>query len=375
MSLTFTAAVRANKPKRNVGVISGGSSYSLAIDKNGRAWGWGSNGYGDGRLGDNSTTAKCTPVSVAGAVKTFCQISAGSNNSLAIDKNGRAWGWGYNYYGQIGNNSTTSKLTPVSVLGAVKTFCQISAGDKHSLAIDKNGRAWAWGNNADGQLGDNGSTNHATPVSIVFAVTFCKISARARHSLAIEKNGRAWGWGYNYDGQLGNGNSGVDGGGAAPISVSGGVKTFCHISTGNTHSLAIDKNGRAWGWGSNYQGGVGDNSFTTRLTPVSVAGAVKTFCIISAGGTHSLAIDKNGRAWGWGNNGYGQLGDNSATQRLTPVSMLGAVKTFCQISAGESHSLAIDKNGRAWAWGYGADGQLGDNSTTFRLTPVQICNI
>ena len=322
MSLTFTAAVRANKPKRNVGVISGGTNYSLAIDKNGRAWGWGSNFQGS--LGDNSTTAKCTPVSVAGAVKTFCQISAGSNYSLAIDKNGRAWGWGYNYYGQIGNNSTTSKLTPVSVLGAVKTFCQISAGDKHSLAIDKNGRAWAWGNNADGQLGDNGSTNHATPVSIVFAVTFCKISARGRHSLAIDKNGRAWGWGNNYNGQLGNGNSGVDAGGAAPISVSGGVKTFC---------------------------------------------------IISAGDTHSLAIDKNGRAWGWGNNGYGQLGDNSATQRLTPVSMLGAVKTFCQISAGESHSLAIDKNGRAWAWGYGADGQLGDNSTTFRLTPVQICNI
>ena len=113
MSLTFTAAVRRNKPKRNVAFIDAGDSFGIALQKNGRAWGWGDNGYGG--LGDNSTTQRLTPVSVLGGVKTFCRISAGANHSLAIDKNGRAWGWGSNSAGQLGDNSITSRLTPVRV--------------------------------------------------------------------------------------------------------------------------------------------------------------------------------------------------------------------------------------------------------------------
>jgi alpha-tubulin suppressor-like RCC1 family protein len=349
--------------------ISAGQNHSLAIDKNGRAWGWGNNGYG--RLGDNTTVSKRTPVSVQGAVKTFCQISAGNSHSLAIDKNGRAWGWGSNFSGQLGDNTTTSKLTPVSVLGAVKTFCQISAGSagSHSLAIDKNGRAWGWGYNAFGQLGDNTTVSKRTPVSVQGAVkTFCQISAGASHSLAIDKNGRAWGWGYN-GGQLGD-NTTVSK--RTPVSVQGAVKTFCQISAGNSHSLAIDKNGRAWAWGFNTSGQLGDNSIVCKLTPVSVQGAVKTFCQIIAGNSWSLAIDKNGRAWGWGSNSNGWLGDNTTASKRTPVSVQGAVKTFCQISAGNFHSLAIDKNGRAWGWGYNLVGMIGDNSTTQRNTPVSV---
>ena len=348
--------------------ISAGGAHSLAMDKNGRAWAWGSNS--NGQLGDNSITSRLTPVSVQGGVKTFCQISAGTTHSLAIDKNGRAWAWGINTNGRLGDNSITSRLTPVSVQGGVKTFCQISGGGSHSLAIDKNGRAWAWGTNGNGQLGDNSVTSRLTPVSVLGAVkTFCRISAANNHSLAIDKNGRAWGWGYNGTGQLGNNSTVIN---RTPVSVLGAVKTFCQIAAGSTYSLAIDKNGRAWGWGLNSSGQLGDNSLVSKLTPVSVQGAVKTFCQISAGNNHSIAIDKNGRAWGWGNNGQGRLGDNSTVSKLTPVSVQGAVKTFCQISGGNGHSLAIDKNGRAWGWGFNNQGQLGDNTTVSKLTPVSV---
>jgi alpha-tubulin suppressor-like RCC1 family protein len=350
--------------------ISGGTNHSLAIDKNGRAWGWGS--AGQGRIGDNTTTSKCYPVLVAGAIKTFCQISAGSNHSVAIDKNGRAWAWGLNGTGQLGDNSTVSKLTPVSVLGAVKTFCQITSGDTHSVAIDKNGRAWAWGGNNVGQLGDNSITSRLTPVSVQGAVkTFCQISTgnSSSHSLAIDKNGRVWAWGFNNQGQLGDNSIGSK---RTPVSVLGAVKTFCKISTGQNHSLAIDKNGRAWAWGANGSGRLGDNSIANRLTPVSVQGAVKTFCQIDAGGTHSVAIDKNGRVWAWGVNSSGEIGNNLAASKRTPVSVLGAVKTFCQITAANFYSIAIDKNGRAWGWGYSSSGQLGDNSTAQRQTPVSV---
>ena len=125
-------------------------------------WGWGYNNVG--QLGDNSTANRCTPVSILGTKKTFCQITAGDNHTIGIDKNGQVWAWGYNLYGQLGDNSVTNKSTPVSILGTKKTFCQITAGASHTIGIDKNGQVWGWGYNNRGQLGDNSVTNRCTPV-------------------------------------------------------------------------------------------------------------------------------------------------------------------------------------------------------------------
>jgi alpha-tubulin suppressor-like RCC1 family protein len=405
--------------------ISAGLVHSAALDKNGRAWCWGYNVYGT--LGDNSITDRCTPVSVAGTVKTFCQISAGkAYATLAIDKNGRAWGWGYNDAGQIGNTTVFSVRTPVSVQGAVKTFCKISVGAQHTAAIDKNGRAWTWGVNTHGSLGDGTTTARTTPVSVAGAVkTFCEISAGGQNTLyhftlAIDKNGAAWGWGSIFGAFLGDGSASrrttpmsvrgntrtfckiflaanhtisIDKGGrlwawgnndysqlgdttttsrATPISVRGAVKTFCQIATGDFRTLAIDRTGRVWGWGNGYAGAIGTGNTFNYNTPVSIAGTVKTFCQISSGQYNSLAIDKNGRAWAWGDNGFGQLGDNSITQRCTPVSVAGAAKTFCKIDGGNNHVLAIDRTGRVWAWGANNFGQLGNNAFVSQRTPVSI---
>jgi len=356
--------------------ISSAFTHSMALDKNGRAWGWGNNT--GGRLGDNTTIQRNTPVSVAGAVKTFCQIYSGFSNSAALDKNGRAWGWGTNSGGMIGDGTTISKLTPVSVAGAVKTFCKIATGNNHTVAIDKNGKLWAWGNSGSGQLGNGIILSVFTPVTIRGALkTFCQITAGGLSSLGIDKNGRAWGWGSNGGGQIGD--NSVDQRNS-PVSVLGAVKTFCKIFSGGTSgstafTLALDKNGRAWTWGYNGVGQLGNNATISQRTPVSVAGAVKTFCEISNGPNQafSLAIDKNGRAWAWGINGNGNLGNNTVISQRTPVSVLGAVKTFCKVAVGGFHSLAIDKNGRLWAWGNNSNGQLGNN--TFNnsvLTPVSV---
>jgi alpha-tubulin suppressor-like RCC1 family protein len=356
--------------------IVGGAIHSAAIDKNGRAWAWGQNA--NGQLGNNTVILQRTPVSVLGAVKTFCQITAGGFICLAIDKNGRAWGWGNNGYGELGIGGIISVYTPVSITGATKTFCQITAGDGFSMALDKNGRAWAWGNNAGGNLGINSITSQNSPVSVLGTVrTFCKITAggavnSTSFTLALDKYGRAWSWGRNDVGQLGNNAVTSQ---LTPVSILGAVKTFCEISNGvnQPFALAIDKNGRVWSWGVNGNGQLGNNTVISQRTPVSVLGAVKTFCKVSVGGFHSLAIDKNGRLWAWGNNNNGQLGNNtSANSVLTPVSVLGAVKTFCHIAGGNSQSVAIDKNGQAWGWGFNGSGQTGDGSATDRLTPVSV---
>jgi alpha-tubulin suppressor-like RCC1 family protein len=259
---------------------------------------------------------------VLGAVKTFCSIAAGQNHSITIDKNGRLWCWGNNGAGQLGDNTIVSKRTPVSVLGAVKTFCKIAGGAQHTLAIDKNGRLWSWGNNFVGQLGDNTVTSRRTPVS-----------------------------------------------------VSGTVKTFCHIyaSVNSNSSFGLDKNGQLWAWGNNSAGQLGTNSNVSARTPVSVLGTKKTFCQISAGDIFTVAIDQYGKAWGWGAGSSGQLGNNSTLIFCTPVSVQGNTRTFCKIVAGSTHTIAVDKNGLIWGWGAYFQGMLGNNLNT--KTPILISNL
>jgi alpha-tubulin suppressor-like RCC1 family protein len=355
-----------------------GIGFSLAIDKNGRAWAWGNNG--NGQLGDNTTVGKFTPVSVAGAVKTFCDIKNGVNQSfgIALDKNGRIWGWGINGNGQLGDNTNVSKRTPVSVLGAAKTFCKIAAGGFHTAAIDKNGRMWCWGNNSNGQLGVNSTVivSVATPLSVVgTAKTFCHVSAGNNHTLAIDKNGLVWAWGFNNTGQLADGESADS---LTPKSIIGQVKTFCKIAAGNGPSLAIDKNGRLWGWGFNGNGAVGNDTVVPPRTPVLIAGTAKTFCEVTSGNSHTLAIEKNGRVWAWGLNTNLQLANLYVTSVLTPVSVVGAIKTFCQIKCGGTHTIGLDKNGAIWGWGNDFYGQAGINqglSYNYHSTPKRIAGI
>ena len=122
---------------------------------------------GSGQIGNNSTADRSTPVSVLGARKTFCKISNGyAAHAGAIDKNGLVWSWGDNQYGQLGDNSTISKRTPVSVLGARKTFCEITCGNNNTLVIDNRGLVWGWGYNDTGQLGNN--LNYLTPIRITY---------------------------------------------------------------------------------------------------------------------------------------------------------------------------------------------------------------
>lgn len=395
--------------------ISAGYTFNLAIDKNGRGWSWGYNV--GGILGDNTVTSRRTPVSIAGTNKTFCEISAGDQHSLAIDVNGQGWAWGTNGFGRTGLNTTSGSVrTPAQICGG-HTFCKISAGLQHSLGLDNHGQVWAWGGNFRGELGIDGNPgNYITPNAVCGAHTFCKIKAGGNTSFAIDNNGVLWGWGYYLVGQLDNDLNYI-----TPVSIAGNAKTFCKItsyggfilaydntnltwgwglnnlgqlgtnnttcystpvtiysnysfnelSAGITHGAGTDSLGRAFTWGYNLRGQLGDNTVTLRRTPVRVCGT-QTFCKISAGNSYTVGVDKNGLAWGWGYNNYGQLGDNTITSRRTPVSVLGSTKTFCKIAAGNNHTLAIDYNGRAWGWGLNNYRQLGDTTNVSKRTPVSV---
>jgi len=342
-----------------------------------QAWSWGRNSYG--QTGDNSTVSKSSPVSVVGGLTDWCQVSAGKNHSLGLRTEGTAWAWGNNGYdfasfpiGQLGDNTTVDKSSPVSVVGGFCDWCQISGGGFHSLGVRQNGTAWAWGYNGQGRLGDNTGTynNRSSPVSVVGEFTnWCQVAAGNSHSLGVRQNGTAWAWGYNGQGQLGD-NTTIDK--SSPVSVVGSFTDWCQVSAGCLHSLGVRQSGTAWAWGGNGGGILGDNTTVNKSSPVSVVGSFTDWCQVSAGGIHSLGVRQNGTAWAWGCNGQGRLGDNTTTTRSSPVSVVGGFTDWCQVSAGNQHSLGVRRNGTAWSWGCNGQGRLGDNTQTNRSSPVSV---
>jgi alpha-tubulin suppressor-like RCC1 family protein len=333
----------------------------------GVAWAWGSNA--NGRLGDGTGTNRLSPVSVTGGILDWCEISAGSAHSVAVRSSGSAWAWGCNSSGPLGDGTVTCRLSPVSVVGGFSDWCQISAGCFHSVAVRSSGRAWAWGSNTRGQLGDLTVTARSSPVSVVGGFSdWCEISAGGEHSVAVRSSGSAWAWGNNICGRLGDNTTTNR---SSPVSVVGGFSDWCQISAGGVHTLAVRSSGHAWAWGYNGAGRLGDNTIVAKSSPVSVIGGITDWCEISAGSEHSVAVRSSGSAWAWGSNG-GRLGDGTTTSRRSPVSVIGGISDWCQASTGGQHSVAVRSSGSAWAWGNNASGQLGDTTFTNRSSPVSV---
>jgi len=365
----------------NIAITNSGGSISIAycepIVYNNSAWGWGRNCFSVtpiGQLGDNTAVNKSSPVSVVGGFTDWCQISASKatvGHSLAIRTNGTAWAWGRNSNGKLGDNTTVDKSSPVSVVGGFTNWCQVSAGGQHSLGLRTNGTAWAWGDGSDGKLGDNTIANKSSPVSVVGG--FCdwsQVSGGYKHSLGLRTNGTLWAWGYNAQGRLGDNTTANK---SSPVSVVGGYTDWCQVSAGYAHSLGVRTNGTAWAWGCNSYGKLGDNTTVSKSSPVSVIGGFTDWCHVSGGYNQSLGLRTNGTAWSWGRNYRGVLGDNTTVDKSSPVSVIGGFTDWCQVSAGSSSlSVAVRTNGTAWAWGGGAYGAKGDNDTTNRSSPVSV---
>jgi alpha-tubulin suppressor-like RCC1 family protein len=266
--------------------VSGARCRSFGIRTNGTIWAWGDN---FGRLGDGTTIGRSSPVSVVGGFIDWCGVSThqSGGHSLGIRTNCSIWAWGSGLGGILGNGATVATCSPVSVVGGFTDWCGISAGNQHSLAIRTDGTIWAWGSNNQGQLGDVTTVSKSSPVSVVGGFTdWCGIAGGVENSLAIRTNGSIWAWGNPTYGRLGDGTTVAK---SSPVSVVGGFTDWCGIS-GSLQSMGIRTNGSIWAWGANDQGQLGDNTITSRSSPVSVVGGFTDWCTISAGNRHSLGI-------------------------------------------------------------------------------------
>ena len=284
-------------------MVATGLTHSLALDEEGNLWGWGKNSYG--QLGDGTTEDKRSPIKIKAKAK-FKQIAVGSAYSFAIDEEGNLLAWGYNGYGQLGDGTTTDKTSPVQIMKGTK-FTQISVGgDAYSLAIDEEGNLWGWGKNFYGQLGDGTIENKTSSIKIKPETKFKQIATGDGHSLAIDEEGNLWAWGYNCHGQLGDE---TEINKKVPVQVKTNIK-YKEIAAGYNCSLAIDEQGNLWEWGS--------LAVRLSKIPVQIKLETK-FKQIAVGERYSLAIDEEGKLWTWGNNAYGQLGDGTKINRKSPM--------------------------------------------------------
>jgi uncharacterized delta-60 repeat protein len=389
----------------------GGTGNDLVLVwKDSRLMAWGLNFYG--QLGDNTTTDRYVPVAVdrTGVLtgKTVVAVAEGLFHTLALCSDGTLAAWGNNNSGQLGNNSTVSSLLPVAVNTSAgvsalfgKSVVAIAAGSYHSVALCSDGTVAAWGYNNYGQLGDNTTTHRnapvavdtATGVSALFGKSVVAIAASWCHSVALCSDGSVAAWGYNSSGQLGDNtttqrNAPVAVNTAPDVSALFG-KTVVAVVAGERQSGALCSDGTVAAWGNNNVGQLGDNTTTQRNVPVAVNTASgvsalsgKTVVAVVAGESHSGALCSDGTVVAWGFNYYGQLGDNTTTQRNAPVAVNTASgvsalfgKSVVAAVAGAYHSGALCSDGTVAAWGNNGTGQLGDNTNTQRNAPVAVSTI
>ncbi len=327
----------------------------------GTPWAWGDNFVG--QLGDGTTIQRTTPVQVS-TLSSVTAVVAGTIgiHSLALKSDGTVWAWGHNG-GQLGDGTTTTRLTPVRVSVLIGVTA-IAAGGVHSLALS-NGRVWVWGINWAGQLGDGTTTTRVTPVQVSGLTNVTAIAGGGIHSLALKSDGTVWAWGANGIGELGDGTTTNR---TTPVQV-GSLTGVTAIAGGVFHSLALS-NGTVWAWGANGFGELGDGTTTNRVAPVQVSGLTNVTAIAGDNG-YSLALKSDGTVWAWGIGGGGQLGDGTLTNRNTPVQVSGLTNVTA-IAGGNGHSLALKSDGTVWAWGWNLSGKLGDGTTTDRYIPVQV---
>ncbi len=300
-------------------------------------------------------------------------VSGGYLHTCAVTTKGAVRCWGANGYGQLGDNSTTDSATPVGVYGLGSKVKNVTSGYLHSCALTTKGRVWCWGNNSDGELGDGSTTNSSKPVAVVgLGAGVRAIGAGFYHTCAVTAKGAVKCWGNNSYGQLGN-NSLTSS--LTPVSVYGLSKGVKAVSASYFHTCAVTVKGAAKCWGNNSWGELGDNTANESARPVGVYGLTRGVKQISAGYTSTCAVTSKNAAKCWGSNIYGQLGDNSTTTTRKPVGVYGLGSHIKSVKVGGYHACALTTTGKVQCWGLNSEGQLGDNSTTSSLKPVGVYNL
>jgi alpha-tubulin suppressor-like RCC1 family protein len=339
-------------------------------------WVWGSGGFG--QLGGNTITNITTPVTTFAGGANWKQVACGTVHTAAIKTDGTLWGWGRNTSGELGDNTQINRSTPVTTFAGGTNWKQVAGGGSHTAAIKTDGTLWTWGDGANGNLGDNNAANRFTPphVRLTPITTFAggtnwkQVACGFSNTAAIKTDGTLWNWGAGSLG-INNTSSPI----CTPVTTFAGGTNWKQVSI-NNHTAAIKTDGTLWTWGQNNSGELGVNDAINRLTPVTTfAGGTNWKQAACGGFFQTAAIKTDGTLWTWGINSFGILGNNKninidGLYTSTPVTTFAGGTNWKQVACGSFHTVAIKTDGTLWTWGSNSGGQLGDNTTTNRSTPV-----
>ena len=352
-------------------------THTCGVTTDNRVYCWGSNDHGQLGVGTSTGPESCAdpnpyipacstrPITVLGGLR-FRQVSAGWTHTCGVTIDYRAYCWGGNS-GQLGDGTTTGRLRPVAVSGDLK-FRQVTAGFLHTCGVSyPDERPYCWGLNVSAQLGDGTTTQRLSPVAVAGGHRFRHVSAGQFHTCGVTTSGMAFCWGSNDEGQLGD--SSTVGRRLRPSRVAG-TRQFRQVDAGERHTCAVTISSRAFCWGDGRSGQLGNGKRNLSFWPRAVSGGI-SFDRVTAGGSHSCGETIANRAYCWG---FGTLGDGTDLSHLTPVAVAGGL-TFSQVTAGNGSTCGKTQQASLYCWGHNGSGNLGDGTTDERTTPTPVAGL
>ncbi len=365
-----------------VGALSAATAATASATPTPGVAGWGDGA--EGALGNGGTKAINKTFQPASVLTEVAGVSAANDFGLALRKNGTVYAWGANAEGQLGTGGGPGDQEVPVAVSSLEGVTAISAGTEDALALLGSGAVEAWG------AGVGGAEGSKTPKAVSGISEAVAVAAGSEDrglrlnpvaNYALLADGKVLAWGNNEDGQLGDGS--FSAGSATPVEVKG-ISNAVAISAGSGHALALLATGRVVAWGSNFYGQLGDGTTTHADEPVAVEG-LEHVAAVSAGGDISVALLESGEVMAWGTNEHGELGKSplEAEKSDVPVSVAG-VSGVTAISAGSkdngfgAHVLALLGDGRVMAWGSNSHGQLGNGSGgegQKSATPVEVSGL
>lgn len=352
-------------------LLAAGWNFTCAITGEGVVMCWGNNS--DGQLGDGSRTARTKPVEVKNLSVRAVAVTAGAGHACILTEEQGVKCWGRNKKGELGDGTSQRSGEPMDVSGLTGGVVAIAAGDDHTCAVTALGALQCWGDNTYGQLGDGTTETRNTPVSVPGLSGVTAVAAGTAHTCAQTAAGEVMCWGRNDQGQLGMETESESR--PEPEAVGGLTAGVSSLMAKGGHTCILSGATGIQCWGANKFGQLGDGTFTGRSLPAPVTGLDGSIAILATGWSQTCAVLGDGRLKCWGWNFYGQLGEGSIANRNMPVDVIGLKGKVTAVAGGGGHTCAVMETGQAFCWGFNESGQLGNQSNTDSNLPVKVIGI
>jgi alpha-tubulin suppressor-like RCC1 family protein len=347
-----------------VTTLVGGLNFTCALVE-GQVSCWGDNA--SGQLGDGTTSGRLSPVQVIGLEGEITALDAGYSHTCAVVE-GEVWCWGHHWNGRLGEGMVYGAQKPIEVIDLDDRVTDIEAGQESACALLMGGGVKCWGEFTENDQIDSTADFFGRPVSLFEPDDgVVSLAMGSSHGCALLSGGGVQCWGSNYNGQLGDGTTDSR---DEPQYVAGLDSGVTAISAGGNFTCALTSSGGVKCWGQNDEGQLGDGTTATSSSPVNVSGFTRGVKAISAGRYHTCALLDGGGVKCWGSNVFGRLGDGTNSDRYTPVDVVGLSSGVVEVAAGDTHSCALTESGIVMCWGRNSDGELGNDSFESSDIPI-----